>query len=558
MSGGKLSPRQKMINMMYLVLIALLALNVSKEIIKAFNLMENSLNTSTKNIQSKNKLALEAIQSESAEKADARAAFKYAKEAKVVADAFVKMIDNVKADLEANTDGRMTDPANMLVKGGVAELVMGDNMEIHSNYFLLEKGNQRKDGKPFAFNPTPGKMRGETIFDMINNTRTKLLAVLDAAAKDPDLGGKKDSGFTMRLLKTAATDLAKKTALVAENQKNQDGKLTSWVSMYLEHSPLAGVFALLSKYQNDARSLQSEITSELAKSVNASKIKFDQTMAVISTPSSAVLQGQTYEADLILAAYDSKSDLKMTVGNNPVEVKAGIGKYKVTASSPGEFTYKVQIAVPGPAGVEMKVAEGKYTVFPPIAAISADELNVFYVGLDNPISVAVAGVDSRNVNVSCTNGQLVAAGAGKYKVLIPVRKANDCIISVSAKMSDGRIVSMGSKKFRIRSVPKPVFRAGAIAFDKDVQLAALKVQGVAAAVLENFVYEGVKYSIQSFTFTGLGRRGPIEQKCTGASLAPIKGILNNMGPGEYVMFTDIRAVGPSGPVYLESAVAKLR
>jgi GldM C-terminal domain len=119
-------------------------------------------------------------------------------------------------------------------------------------------------------------------------------------------------------------------------------------------------------------------------------------------------------------------------------------------------------------------------------------------------------------------------------------------------------VSMGSKKFRIRNVPKPVFRAGAIAFDKDVQLAALKVQGVAAAVLEGFVYEGVKYTVQSFTFTGLGRKGPKEQKCTGSSLAPIKGILGAMGPGEYVMFTDIRAVGPSGPIYLENAVAKLK
>jgi gliding motility-associated protein GldM len=248
----------------------------------------------------------------------------------------------------------------------------------------------------------------------------------------------------------------------------------------------------------------------------------------------------------------------MTVGGSNVEVKAGIGKYKVTASSPGEFNYKVQIAVPGPTGVEMKVAEGKYTVFPPIAAISADELNVFYVGLDNPISVAVAGVDSRNVNVGASAGQLVPAGAGKYKVLIPVRKGNDCIISVSAKMGDGRVVSMGSKKFRIRSVPKPVFRAGAIAFDKDVQLAALKVQGVAAAVLEGFVYEGVKYTIQSYKFTALTRKGPKEQNCTGSSLNPIKGILGTMNPGEYVMFTDIRAVGPGGAVYLENAVAKLK
>lgn len=557
MSGGKLSPRQKMINMMYLVLIALLALNVSKEIIKAFNLMENSLDTSTKNLVAKNQLALKAIQAE--DKPDAKAAAVIALDAKKVADDFIAQINKVKKDLEASTGGRKLDKEDMLVKGGVAELIMGDNMEVHSNYFLLEKGSVRHDGKSFEFNPT-GKMRGQAIFDLINDTRAKLLAVLDKAANDPNLGGRDDQGYTKKLLLATKADLAKKTSLIAENQKDQDGATREWVSMYLEHSPLAGVFALLSKYQNDARALESEITTKLAESVNASKIKFDKTMAVISTPSSAVLQGQTYEADLILAAYDSKSDLRITVGSNPVEVKDGVGKYKVTGSSPGEFTYKVQIAVPQPGGgTEMKVAEGKYTVFPPIAAISADELNVFYVGLDNPISVAVAGVDSRNVQVGASSGNLVAAGPGKYKVLIPVRKANDCVISVAAKMGDGRTVSMGSKKFRIRNVPKPVFRAGSIGFDKAVQLAALKVQANAVAMMDGFVYENVKFTIQSYKFIGVGRTGPKSVNVNGSSLGPIKGTLDNMRGGEFVMFTEIRAVGPGGQVvYLENASGTLQ
>ncbi|MCC7297634.1 MAG: hypothetical protein IT244_04820, partial [Bacteroidia bacterium] len=402
-----MSGRQKMINMMYLVLMALLALNVSKEIIKAFNLMENSLNTSIKNMEDKNALAIKAIQAE--DKPEAKTAATMALEAKKIGDNFIKLINDVKADLEANAEGRKQDPDGMLVKGGVAELTMGDNMEVHSNYFLLEKGNARRDGKPFAFNPAGGKMRGDAVFDLINKTRIDYLGVLDKAAADPNLGG--NSPRTKKLLLDFKEKLTKKSSLIAENSKDQDGNERKWVSMYLEHSPLAGVFALLSKYQNDARSMESEITTKLAQAVSADKITFDKTMAVISTPSSAVLQGQTYEADLILAAYDSKSDLRITVGGAAVEVKDGVGKYKVTGSSPGEFNYKVQIAVPQPGGgVEMQEAEGKYTVFPPIAAISADELNVFYVGLDNPISVAVAGVDSRNVVVTASAGNLVPAG----------------------------------------------------------------------------------------------------------------------------------------------------
>ncbi|MBS3914274.1 MAG: hypothetical protein KG003_07220 [Bacteroidetes bacterium] len=557
MSGGKLSPRQKMINMMYLVLIALLALNVSKEIIKAFNLMENSLNTSTKNLEAKNDLTLKAIVSEAADKPDAQAAAQFAKKAKAISDKFIKNIEDVKADLEANSEGRMEGPEHMLVKGGVAELTMGDNMEVHSNYFLLEKKPTRRDGKPYAFNPS--KMRGDAVKDLINNTRIDLLKVLDEAMKNPYLGGKDDAGYTKNLLNKAASDLTKKTSLIAEDQKNTDGKTTEWVSMYLEHSPLAGVFALLSKYENDARALESEITAKLAESVNASKIKFDKTMAVISTPSSAVLQGQVYEADLILAAYDSKSDLKMTAGGSAVEVKDGVGKYKVTGGTPGEFNYKVQIAVPKPGGgTELKEAEGKYTVFPSIAAISADELNVFYVGLDNPISVAVAGVDPSKVRVAASAGNLVMVGKGKYQVRIPVRQGNECNIAVQAQIGD-RFIPMGNKRFRIRNVPKPVFRVGAIALDKPVPLSSLKIQSRANAVLENFVYEGVKFTIQGFKFIGIGRTGPKQVVCNGPSMAPAQSILTNMRSGEFIMFTDIRAVGPGGQVvYLENAATTIQ
>lgn len=556
MAGGKTTPRQKMINMMYLVLTALLALNVSKEIIKAFNLIENSLNTSTSNIKAKNEMTLKAIGKE--ENESAKAALAIANEAKKITDQFEKNMDAVKTDLTDLSGGRKTDPEAMLVKGGVAELTQGDNMEVHSNYFLLEKNPQRPDGKVWAFAPS-GKLRGDAVFDNINKTREDLLALLDKAIKDPNLGGKDDKGETKKLLEEARKSLKEKTALVATDGKNSDGREQKWVSMYLEHSPLAGVFALLSKYVNDARSLESEVTAVLAKAVNASDFKFDKLAAVISAPSSAIMQNQTYEADIMLAAYNSKAQMNITVGGSAVEIKDGIGKYKVTGGSPGEFNYKVNIAVPGPGGkIENLTAEAKYSVFPPMAAISADELNVFYVGLDNPISVAVAGVDSRNVAVSASAGNLQGIGGGRYKVLFPARQGNESIISVSAKMGDGRVVPMGSKKFKIRNVPRPVFRAGAISFDKPIQLSALMAQSSAVAILENFVYDGVKYTVQGYTFTGIGRTGPKKASITGASLQGIKGILGGMRAGEFVMFSDIRAVGPSGPVFLENVSGMLQ
>ncbi|MBM3400124.1 MAG: hypothetical protein FJY15_06110 [Bacteroidetes bacterium] len=556
MAGGRLSNRQKMINMMYLVLTALLALNVSKEIIKAFNLIENSLNTSTSNIKAKNEMTLKAIGKE--ENASARAALAIANEAKKITDLFEKNIESVKTDLEDLSDGRKKEPEALLVKGGVPELSQGDNMEIHANYFLLENKPSKPDGKAWAYAPS-GKMRGDAVFESINKTREDLLSLLDKAVKDKDLGGKDDKGETQKLLTEARNSLKAKTALVASDGVNSDGSEDKWVTMYLEHSPLAGVFAMLSKYVNDARALESEVTAVLAKAVNASDFKFDKLAAVISAPSSAIMQNHTYEADIMLAAYNSKAQMSITVGGSPVEIKEGIGKYKVTGGAPGEFNYKVNIAVPGPGGkIENLTAEAKYSVFPPIAAISADELNVFYVGLENPISVAVAGVDSRNVMVTASAGNLQNVGGGRYKVLFPVRQGNESWIKVSAKMTDGRIIPMGSKRFKIRNVPRPTFRAGALSFDKPIPLSALMAQSSAVAILENFVYDGVKYSIQGFTFTGIGRTGPKKTAVTGSSLQGIKGILAGMREGEFVMFSDIRAVGPSGPVFLENVSGMLQ
>lgn len=542
MAGGKLSARQKMINMMYLVLIALLALNVSKEIIKAFNLLENSLDKSTTNIVEKNKAVMGAIAKQAGENnATAIAAQKYAKEVSAIADAFVKEMEMHKNELEKRTgdkkdpkSGRSQKPEGMLVKGGKAELLQGDNIEVHAHYFVLEK-------------------QGEKVQNAINDTRKRMLAVIDKAAADPDLGKNERA---IAFIKTKRKDIEAKVSLVAEAQTNTDGKKQEWYSMFLEHSPLAGVMSILSKVQNDARTLESEILQTFAESISATDYKFDSLKAVVSTASSAVLVGQTYEADIILAAYDSKANMTITAGGGVVPVEAGIGKFKVNCGSPGEFSYNIGITVPGdPKPI---TGEGKYNVFAPMAAISADQLNVFYVGLDNPITVSVAGVNPANVVVGASEGSLVKTGAGNYKVLIPARKGNESTISVSAKMPDGRVASMGSKKFRIRNVPRPAFRAGTLSFDKPVPLAALNVQSIATAYLDGFVYEGVKFSVISYTFIGIGRSGPKKVNVNGASLGPIKGILSAMRAGEFVMFTDIRAQGPSGAVYLDNASGTLQ
>ncbi len=547
MAGGKVSARQKMINMMYLVLTALLALNVSKEIIKAFNLIENSLDNSTKNIVQKNTAVLGSLVKTAAENKAAAVAVSYCNQVQVISKALIGRLNGIKNDLLLLTGdqkdpkmGRKQEPEALLVKGGVPELAQGDNMEVHGNYFMVE--NEGKNGTDLQ--------------DAINKARVDMLTVMKKASADAILAG---SPETKKILLDRMKAIEEKTSLYANNTINSSGTDQSWVSMYLEHSPLAGVFAMLSKVENDSRSMEAEVMQALAESVNAADYKFDKLIPVVSASTSAVLTNQTYEANILLAAYNSKAQMMVTVNGRPIEVVDGVGKYKVTSASPGSQKYKVGIQVPKPngGGSDNYETEAEYSVFAPQAAISADELNVVYVGLPNPISVSVGGVDPKNVNVSVTGGgvSLRPSKPGQYNAIIPVRSGNECMINVTAKLPDGRTVSMGSKKFKVRNVPRPVFKAGSVGFSGPISLSAMKVQANAVAALDNFVYDGVKYDVLSYRFTCIGRRtnGPKIQVVNGSSLAPIASFLKMLGPGDLIQFDQIKVIGPDKvPKFLDN------
>lgn len=277
---------------------------------------------------------------------------------------------------------------------------------------------------------------------------------------------------------------------------------------------------------------------------------------MVSAPSSLILKGDIYQAKIYVAAENIKSAVSITANGIRLGMESGSAIYKATQRMPGEYNVKFQVNIPGE--ISPLSASARFKVIDPEPVVSLDNINVFYTGVDNTISVAVPGIDPENISVTASSGYLRSISAGKYSWSIPTRTGNEISITVNVKLRDGRVMEVGTKKFKIRSVPRPVFRAGAISFDKPIILSALKVQSTAIALLENCAYEGVQYTIQSYKFTGIGSKGPKSVDCTGASLEPIKDILGSMRPGEFVMFTEIRAVGPSGSVYLDNAAGRLQ
>jgi len=587
MAGGKVSPRQKMINMMYLVLTALLALNVTKEILLAFTVIDNSLQKSTNNIDVKTVQMVSQLQKIAGDNQAAKAALGYCNDANKFTKDFTDNIHEIKTHLLRYSLGAL-DPNDKKIEiekafsipdesrkeykfykqfpwvetktGDMPELTAGDNLDDHVRYFNEELGGKR----------------GKDLELAINDARVKLLGLLKIATSDTNLG---KNAETRSYLNSKLMELSLKTSLVAGDVKDpfsnksgkikdKEGKLLNWSEIYFHSTPLAAVFAILSKVENDAKLLESEVCQSLAESVSAADFKFDAILPVVAAKTGAVVTGQTFEADILLAAYNSKADMKVFVNGNSIPVEAGVGKYKVTPQSPGTNTLDVKISVPKPGGgEEIKIGKAEFTAFAPSAAISADALAVLYVGLENPVSISVGGIDPSNylVRIVSESGGPTSAkiigSKGRYKVSIAKRTDAKVKIQVAVRLPDGRVKSMGDKVFKVNRVPDPRFRCGGVEFKGSVNVNALKYQQAATAVLDGFVYEGVRFRVTGFKFMAVGRRtnGPKFAKSGSADLSPIKPILDQLGPGDLMTFTDITAVGPDGTErLLDNASAQVK
>ena len=586
MAGGKISPRQKMINMMYLVLTALLAMNVTKEILLAFTVIDNSLIKSTANIDTKTGQMLDQLQKIAGENQAAAAALKHSEDTRTIAGEFVNKLHEIKTDLMRYVQGAQ-DPKDKGINpidalkipedeaekkdfkilkeypfalnkaGEMPPLQAGDNLDDHVRYF-----NEEIQGK-----------RGKDLELMINKARVDMLAVIKEALKDTALT---KNAQTKSFLTSKMNELARKTALQAGKVddpfstksgkiKDSEGKEMAWAEVYMHSTPLAAVFAMLSKIENDAKLLESEVCQTLGEAVSAADYKFDAILPVVSAKTGAVVTGQTYEADIILAAYNSKANMKVFVNDREIPVEAGRGKYKVTPQSPGSNPMKVKIEIPKPGGgTDIKTAEAEFTAFAPQAAIAADAMNVLYEELDNPLTVSVGGVDPKNVIVSLVGakpGIRLTGSGGKYTVKVArnYRRNKVVTVSVAAKLPEG-IKQMGVKKFRIKNIPTPRFTLGPIvSWSQPINAGSIKNVPLVTAYLDGFAYENISYKVVAYEFELRRGGGTKQARVSGNSTSQIKQYLGMAKRGDVISFFNIQAKRPGGRiVVLDNVTAKIK
>ena len=537
MAHGKETPRQKMIGMMYLVLMAMLALNVAREVLDAFVLIDESLVKTTENFTAKNEDAYSAFEQAAAEQpVKAKPWLDKAVEVKRRADELYNNIQNLKIRIIQTAEGEDTEVIHDGIIDHNFEIKFMDDNMVPAEIMM----GAANDGEAYA-------LKGE-----IETYREYLLSLI------------KEEATTVRESIEGSLDTSDpKTSDV----KHQGELPPTWESHHFEHLPLIAVISLMSKIQSDVRNAESDAVRYLYTQIEAGSFKFNYVDPVVIANSDNVTRGAEYRAEVFLAAFDTTQKPIVYVGEVDSTVtdegmveysmKGMIGQdYDSIPISHGRGIYTVKTTANGEKKwggiIKLKNLDGSYTsrkfnadyvVTPPSFVVSPTKMNVFYLGVDNPVEISVPGYQASAIIPSMTNGRIKRSGAG---YIVNPLKEGESNVNVSVEI-DGSRRSMGSRPFRVRPVPDPY---PTLAGQKGGNFAKSKVLqelGPKATMPPWFEFD-LEFKVISFTM-GTNVQGFFSRMNSTDGLFTSEmrqTIRNQLGSGSRIYLDDIKAVGPDG------------
>ena len=527
------TPRQRMIGMMYLVLTAMLALNVSKDILDAFSVVDDALNTSNQITMSKNAQDYAELnrQREILGEEKVAEAFEKATQIKEVSNEMVEYIEQLKVRYIEHVEGTSAYNENGALKT-VEDLKAKDDVSKATNFMIL--GGNAKDLK-----------------EQLESYRTKLLSMVDEPYREV-------------MEKTIGLD-------VNEKYKNATGTPETWETHYFEGVIFAAGVTLLNKTIGEVRNAESGVLKYVIGSITRSDHKFSEVVAKVIPKSQIVFQGDPYQADIIVAAYDNKQpieaywrsgtgELNSPNGANQIKGDFGVAPLRIATNAVGDFSFTGFISLVDPEGnIKHYPFTDKYTVMAPSATSAADKMNVLYAGIDNPVSVS-ASVAAEKIDISLTGGgTFTKTGPGKFNIKVPESLASKTItINILANI-DGKQQHMGSNVYRIKRVPDPTAKLGQFKGGKTTRAELLANPFVLADMGTDFVYD-LAWTINSFqvTFIVKGIEDP-PMSCTSRQFSDaIKNKINSCGPGTVIYFSDIKASSVAGNRTLNPITVILR
>lgn len=501
---NRMSPRQKMINLMYVVLMAMLALNVSSDVLNGFSLVEESLLRTTANASAANKALYDDLQSQmEANPAKVKAWFEKARYVKGISDSLYNYAETLKVRIVKQADGE---------DGDVKDIQNKEDLEAASTVMLA-----------------PRRGEGKRLYDAINSFRDQIVGMVEDEAQK----------------KIIADNLSTQVP----NRFRSIGK--NWQEYMFENMPVAAAVTLLSKLQSDVRYAEGEVLHSLMSNIDIKDLRVNELNAYVIPNSRTVVQGGRLSAQIIMAAVDTTKRPVIYVGGKRLDSPDGM--YEAVCNSTGDFTLKGYIEMmDGRGQMVRRDFEQPYTVVAPSATVSADLMNVLYAGYENPISVSIPGVPANRVVASMSGGVLQPTGAGKY-IARPTEVGKDAVITVSAN-TEGRMHQMGQYTFRVRKLPDPTafieyaaeggadrFRGGRLS--KQI---LMSTKGIGAAIDDGLL--NITFRVQGFEtvfFDNMGNAVPAVSNS--ADFTEQQRIMfRSLGRGKRFYISRIRAVGPDG------------
>ncbi len=536
MAGGKETPRQKMIGMMYLVLTALLAMNVSKDILDAFVIINEGLETTNHNFMSKNEFTYAQFEKAKAnDPAKVAEFYNKAMRAKGLSDEVYTHIEELKKYLIATTSGK-----NSIEEVEADSLFDLKNVDSKDNYDIPTL--HLIGGDPGT--PRDGQWSAVELKGKIDNFKQEMLYLFDDPAERDalSLGLNTDLKF-----------------------KNASGTPETWITANFYHIPLAAVITNLSKVQADIRNAEADIIKALYRNISADDFKFDTLAAKVIPRSTYVIQGDSFIADVIVAAFSTTQPPRMRLAtefsdtndapvwddfdkldSSNISIVGGAARYALQANTTGvqEWGGVIQIKAPDGSWKSYEIPKQTYTVAKPALVVSPTKMNVFYRGLANPVEVSVPGVPTEKLQISITNASKSGSGG-----ILEVRPGNgaECVITVSADLN-GKKQNFGKKEFRVKNVPDPKPYVGSKTGSSTIpRTELLAAQGILAK-MENFEFD-LKFDIVSYVVSATIRGKVVEAPCNGPYLSgDAKEIKQAMKSGQKIYFEKIKAKGPDGTI----------
>lgn len=486
------SPRQKMINLLYVVLMAMLAINVSSDVVKGYSVMYRALDKSTGHSVNENRQVLSEIEDlykHNPVKTDSSMAM--AIKIRNMADSLFVMADSFRQSMIESADGTYKSDL---------EIVRWENMDV-SNRMMVKEG------------------RSKELADCLQVFRSMVLSVMPEGR-----------------VKAKVADCL----MIGQGQW--------WIDLFSD-MPLAGAVTLLSKIQNDVRYAEGEALHALLENIDPKDIRTNRLAAFVIPEARSVVEGDRYKARIVLAAVDSTQMPEIFIDGR--KKKLSSDEIELVAGGQGEHSFSGRIvATDRYGGKRVLPFKESYTVMEPMSNVTSSLMKVLYAGYDNYVEVSASGVSPSEISVSAAGCSVVRKGEAKF-IIKPSANlvGKDLYVQVTGKTASGRMMDF-SHKFRVRALPMPlpfvVTQSGKFAGGKLSRGTLLSTEYVGAAVDDGIL--DIPYKVLSFNMVFFDNLGNAKvypsnsDRMTNEQLRIIQGSRRN----SRCYISSIRAKGPDG------------